>query len=157
MIIFNFDVLARPGKEFGARIPDTDGIRLWSDMFETHLGRLAVVIDEAPEPYIMEHWLKINGIKAAVYDVLGTADPALKAEKVQRLSMSVGVGGWYIDTDPQAIAATLKLGIPSLLVASPYIVRPEWASEKQTRPWDDLVEEIDKQATMRAAREWGDA
>jgi len=156
MIIFNFDVLALPGKEFGARVPYPEGMRLWSDLFETHMGRLAVVIDEAPQSHILEHWLKINGIKAAVYEELGTTDPQMKAEKVYKLSMAVGTKDWYIDTDPRTVAITMKLGMPSLLVANPYIVRPEWVDPQHNRPWDELVEEIDRQATMRAARDWGE-
>lgn len=152
----NLDVLARPHRDFGARIPDPDGMRLWADLFETHLGRLAVVVDEAPAPYILEHWLKVNGIKAAVYESLETTDPQMKAEKIYKLSMTVGTNDWYIDIDPRTVALTMKMGMPSLLVASPYIVRPEWTEGKATKPWDELVEEIDRQATMRADRDWGE-
>lgn len=156
MIVFNFDVLARPGAELGARLPDPDGIRLWNMLWGQTLGRLAVVVDEEVNIPIFEHWLKVNGIKAAIYEVFDTDDPQIKAEKVHRLSMTVGRSDWYIDNDPEACALTMKLGVPTLLVANPYIVRPEWVGTKQARSWDALVREIDDQAVLRANKTWGD-
>lgn len=156
MIVFNFDVLARPGKELGARLPDPDGMRLWRMLHEQSLGRVAVVVDEEVDIPIFEHWLKINGVKAAVYDIFDTNDPQIKAERIHRLSMSVGRSDWYIDNDPVTAAITMKLGVPTLLVCNPYIVRPEWVGAKAKRPWDDLVQEIDSQAEMRANKTWGD-
>lgn len=156
MIVFNFDVLARPNKELGARLPDPDGLRLWKMLYEQTLGRMAVVVDESVDLAIFEHWLKLNGIKAAVYDVLDTHDPMIKAEKIHKLSMAMGRSDWYIDNDPVTAAITMKLGIPTLLVCNPYIVRPEWVGTKAQKPWDALVQEIDEQAEMKANKTWGE-
>jgi hypothetical protein len=155
VIIFDFNVLARPHVDFGARVPVPEGLRLWSDLHHTHMGRLGVVVDEVPSIPIFEHWLRVNGIKAAQYEVLDTTDPQIKAEKVQRLMMTVGIQDWYIDIDPQTIARTLRMGIPSMLISIPYVIRPEWLLEDQDpRPWGELVEELDQQLAMRAERAW---
>lgn len=156
MIIFNFDVIARPHKEISQRVPDRDGIHLWKDMWETHLGRIGLVVDECSDPFLLEHWLKVNGIKAAIYEVLETRAPVLKAEKVHHLGMSIGRSSWYIDTDPHTVAETMRLGIPSLLVANPYIMRPEWNGETAARPWDELVNEIEDQKLKQSEKTWGD-
>ena len=156
MIVFNFDVLARPNEDFAQRVPIREGMELWKDMWETHMGRLGLVVDECKDRFILEHWLKTNNVKAAVYEILDTTKPTLKAEKVHHIGMAIGRSGWYIDVDPHTIAETLRLGIPSLLVANPYILRPEWAGEPTVRPWDDLVTEIDNQKLMQAEKEWGD-
>lgn len=158
MIIFNFDVLARPHSEFAQRVPIREGLELWSDLHQTHNGRLGLVVDECNDRFILEHWLKINHIKASIYEVLETTDPKLKAEKVHHLGMAIGRSGWYVDVDPGTITETLRLGIPSLLVANPYIIRPEWGpgGVSTIRPWDELVEEIDNQKLMQAEKEWGD-
>lgn len=150
------DVLARPHDDFGARVPDPEGMRLWSDLHQTHLGRLGLVVDEVPSLMIFEHWLRVNGVKAAQYEVLETIDPQIKAEKVQRLMMTVGIQDWYVDVDPRTIALTLRMGIPSMLIANPYVLRPEWLQEVDPRPWDQLVSELDQQLAFRAARSWND-
>jgi hypothetical protein len=129
-------------------------MRLWSDFHQTHLGRLGLVVDEVPSLLIFEHWLRVNGVKAVQYEVLDTVDPQIKAEKVQRLMMSVGIQDWYVDIDPHTIALTLRMGIPSMLIANPYVLRPEWLQDLEPRPWDRLVEELDQQLMARAARTW---
>lgn len=151
-------MLARPHVELAQRVPIREGLELWSDLHQTHNGRLGLVVDECEDTFIFEHWLKINNIRASVYESLDTRDPIIKAEKVHHLGMAIGRSSWYIDVDADTVAETLKRGIPSLLVAHPYIMRPEWAPGKMPtiRPWDELVEEIDKQKLMQAERTWGD-
>lgn len=149
-------MLARPNKDLASRLPDSEGTRLWKVFHEQTLGRLAIVVDEDVDTSIFEHWLKVNGIKASLYEVLDVTDAAIKAEKVHRLATTMGRSDWYIDNDPEACAHTLRLGVPTLLVASPYVVRPEWSKEKSARPWDSLVQEINDQALHRANRTWGE-
>lgn len=157
MIIFNFDVLARPNNEFGARLPDPEGVKLWLMLHDQTLGRLAVVVDGDPKRDHLEHWLTVNGIKAAMYEILDTDDPVVKADKVHRISMAAGRSDWYIDVDPLTVVETLRLGIPSLLVANPYVVRPEWMESKGPRPWDQVVSEIERQKLIKANKTWGDS
>lgn len=156
MIIFNFDVLARPGDSLPTRLPDREGLRLWTTFHEQTMGRLAVVVNGDPDLPQLEHWFKVNGIKAAVYEVFHSDDVDVKLEKVQLLTAAAGKMDWYIDVDPRMIAKALSVGIPSLLVANPYVVRPEWSDNLRKRSWDELVEEVDRQALMRAERNWSE-
>lgn len=156
MLIFNFDVLARPGKDLATRQPDPDGLRLWAMFHEHSLGRIALVVDQDVDMYVFEHWLKVNNVKASVYEVLDVVAPDLKAEKVQRLAATLGKVDWYVERDPVAAAHTLRLGIPTLVVANPYVVRPEWTDASGGRTWDTLVKEIDRQAIMKAEKQWGE-
>lgn len=156
MMIINLDVLAKPGP-MGSRQPEPTGMRLWRLLHDQTLGRLALVVDDDVNRDQLEQWMKINGVKAAVYDVLDTKDPQIKAEKIHRLQGAIGTpNDWYFDVDPATAAVTLSLGIPTILVAIPYVVRPEWSGRSQARAWDSLVEEIDKQQIMRAERDWNE-
>lgn len=156
MIVFNFDVVARPHEELSNRTPDPEGMRLWRMFHEQTMGRMALVVDEEVNKEVFEHWLLVNNVKAAMYQELDTKDPAIKADKVQLLMTSTGRVDWYVDNDPIAAAKTLRLGIPTLLVANPYIVRPEWSGIKAARSWDDLVHEVESQVIMKAEKNWGE-
>jgi hypothetical protein len=155
MIVFNFDVLARPGKELGARVPDPEGMYLWRTLHETTIGQMAVIMSEAMDDTTMlETWLKINGVKAIMYDVVGTREPKVNAEQVARILAAAGGRSMYFDTDPATVSETYASGIPSLLVCQPFVVRPEWSTEKKMRGWDSLVEEIDRQALAKSEKNW---
>ena len=156
MILFNLNVLARPNDNFGARVPDPDGMNMWRSLYESSIGRTAVVVDEDVDKDLLETWLKINQIKAVVYETVGTSEPKVKAEIVQRMLTAAGGRSMYLDVDAATIAHTLRMGIPSMLVCLPYTIRPEWTAEKQIRGWDSLVEEIDRQALARSEKKWGD-
>lgn len=154
MIVFNFGVLARPNKSVALRQPDPDGMRLWRQFHESNLGRLGLVVDEEYEQEHLEHWLRLHGVKAAIHQTLYTDDPVAKADKVHLLMASVGKIEWYLDSDPLACKETLARGIPTILVVSPYVVRPEWHDTKPARAWDELVAEVDRQQTLWAERDW---
>lgn len=155
MIVFNFDVLARPNVEFGARVPDPEGMYLWRTLHEATVGQMGVVVTEdIPDNKVLEAWLKINGIKAIMYDVLGTREPRMCAESVARILAAAGGRSMYFDTHAPTIAETYSAGIPSLLVCQPFVVRPEWSTQKVMRGWDSLVEEIDRQAIARSEKNW---
>jgi hypothetical protein len=155
MIVFNFDVLARPGAELGARVPDPEGMYLWRTLHEASIGQMGVVMSAAlDDTTMLETWLKINKIKAVLYDVIGTREPKVCAEVVGRILAAAGGRSMYFDTDPLTVSATYASGIPSLLVCQPHVVRPEWSMEKKMRGWDSLVEEIDRQALAKSERNW---
>lgn len=157
MILFNYDVLARPHKDLGSRPPDPEGIYMWRALHESSVGRIGVVYSGAlDDPKILETWMKINGIKASMYEITGTTEPKLCAEKVQILAATTGGRFMYFDSNPDTVAHTFSMGIPSLLVCQPYVVRPEWSTTKTIKGWDTLVEEIDKQALARSERDWGE-
>lgn len=156
MIVFNFNVLARPSQEFGARVPDSDGLLLWKAMHQETIGRIAVMVNGSPSRDMVEHWLKVNSIKAAAYDILDTIDPVVVADKVSLYMAAAGGRHMYFDTDPMAVSLMMKAGITSILVTQPFVVRPEWHTEKQMRSWESLTQEIDKQKLARSEKTWGD-
>ena len=156
MFAFNFDVLARPHEEFGARPPDSEGLTLWRAMHQITIGRLAVVFNGAPDKEHMEHWMMVNGIKASTYMTTDTDNVEIAADRIHQF-LSAGAGKHlYFDTDPEMVKRMIGFGIPSLLMCQPYVVRPEWDNPKTIRAWGELAEEIDRQKLAKATKTWGD-
>lgn len=158
MIVFNFNVLAKPGALLGSRIPDPEGLLLWRSLHETQMGRLGIVVDgyDDSSKATLEAWLKINQVKAVMYELFPFSDPTLKAEKIALIMGASGGRGMYFDTDAPTTAEVLKAGITSVLVCPSYIVRPEWSVQKVMRDWESLTEEIDRQALLKSEKKWGD-
>jgi hypothetical protein len=77
-----------------------------------------------------------------------------QAEKIQTIGSAFGRIDWYVDNHPKVCAETLKLGIPTLVVASPYIGLPEWDTLNRVKGWDSLVDEMDSQALKSAKKTW---
>ena len=129
---------------------------LWRAMHESSLGRIAVTVTDAPNKDIVEHWLKINQIKASSYDIVDSTDSTIVAEKVHLYLAAAGGRHMYFDTDPAVIALTLGMGIPSVLVGQPFVIRPEWHTPRSVKSWEDLTEEINKQKLARVEKTWGE-
>ncbi len=156
MIVFNFDVLARPGDSLATRQPDPDGRAVWSMLFDKYTGRICVVSTTEYDRTQLEEWLKREKFKASSYDFIDFIDPALRAERVHIIGSAFGRINWYVDNDAATCAETLKLGIPTMVIASPYIIRPEWDGGRKLKGWDSLVDEINSQALKAAERDWRD-
>lgn len=156
MILFNFDVLARPGESLALRQPDPDGRAVWSMLFDKYTGRICVISNTEYDRAQFEEWLKREQFKASVYEFVDQVDPVLKAERVHIIGSSFGRINWYVDNDPRVCSETLKLGVPTLLVACPYIVRPEWDMGRKVKEWGSLVDEMDSQALKAAEKTWRD-
>ena len=123
-------------------------------LHDQSIGRICLVVNEDYSKLIIEDWLKKEGIKPSFYEMLDEPNPVLRAEKVHRIGAVFGKPEWYVDNDPRTCAETLKLGIPTLLIASPYLVRPEWSNMKTIKEWGVLVEEMDNQALKAAEKTW---
>lgn len=156
MIVFNFSVLAKPAETLATRQPDSDGRAVWGAFFDKYMGRIILVCNEDYDRAQFTEWLKREQFKASMLDFIETEDPVLRAEKVHRVGSAAGRIDWYIDNDPRTCAETLKLGIPTIMVASPYIVRPEWDGGRKVKDWGSLVDELDTQALKAAERTWRD-
>lgn len=154
MILFNFSVIAKPGQHLGERQPDSHGMSIWRMFHESTIGRICLIINEEYQKPVLEDWLKVERIKPAFYEMFEEPSANLKAERIHRIGAVFGKPEWYIDNDPMTCSETLKLGIPTILVASPYIVRPEWSSERVIKSWDTLVQEMDEQALKAANKTW---
>ena len=156
MIVFNFSVLARPAESLSLRQPDPEGRAVWGAFFDKYMGRIILVCNEDYDRGQFTDWLKREQFKASMLDFIDTTDPVLRAEKVHRVGSAAGRIDWYIDNDPRTCAETLKLGIPTIVVAAPYIVRPEWDTGRKIKEWGSLVDELDNQALKAAEKTWGD-
>jgi hypothetical protein len=156
VIVFNFSVLARPAENLSLRQPDSDGRALWGAMFDKYMARMIVVCDEVYDRTQFMDWLKREQFKASMIDFLDEVDPVLKAEKVHRIGSAAGKISWYVDNDARACSETIKLGIPTIVAVSPYIVRPEWDTGRKIKEWGSLVDEIDTQVLKAAERSWRD-
>lgn len=156
MIIINFDVLATPAETLPLRQPDPNGRAIFSMMFEKYMGRICVVSAHEYDRPVFEDWLKRERFKASSYEFIDEVDAVLTAEKVHRIGSSFGRIDWYVDNNPRVCAETLKLGISTLLAASPYVVRPEWNGGRFIKEWGALVNEMDNQALKAAEKTWRD-
>jgi len=154
VILFNFSVLARPADSIALRQPDPQGLYIWRMLHEQSLGRICLVVNEDYSRPVLEDWLKKEGIKPSFYEMLDEPDPVLQAEKINRIGAIFGKPEWYVDNNPRTCAELLKLGMATLLIASPYLVRPEWSNMKIIKEWDVLVEELDTQALKAAEKTW---
>ena len=156
MIVFNFSVLARPAETLSLRQPDSEGRAVWGAFFDKYMGRIILVCNEDYDRNQFTEWLKREQFKASMLDFIDATDPVLRAEKVHRVGSAAGRIDWYIDNDARTCAETLKLGIPTIVVAAPYIVRPEWDGGRKIKEWGSLVDELDTQALKAAERTWRD-
>lgn len=156
MIIFNFDVLASPAESITLRQPDPNGRAIWTMLFEKYMGRICVVSMNEYPSIGFEDWLKREQFKASKYEFIDEVDAVLKAERIHRIGAAFGRIEWYVDNDPSICAETLKLGIPTLIPASPYIIRPEWENGRKLKEWGTLVDEMNAQALKASNKAWRD-
>lgn len=161
MIVVHFDVLALPDTDgFIKRQPSSEGRRLWNTFFEVYKGRMVVVADEETDLTLLQEWLKREGFKPSMIHI---ASPFCRSGKTPRseavwyLASNIGKVTWYLDTDPECCADVVRLGIPTLLVALPAFHRPEWHEKQDLRPWDSVVDELNKQAMKKSEMSWDDA
>lgn len=154
MILINFNAIAAPGDELGARVPRKEMRRLWGALnvgYNTKLAVLATGITNTP---IFLEWLKREGYKATTVDIVEDDGLNVTIDRVVAFNAVYGKINWYVDVDPIAVAKVAHLGIPTLLLTVPDTVRPEWSEEKVIKGWDVLVEEIESQALAKAERTW---
>lgn len=159
MIVFHLDVLASQSERLITRVPSMEGRRLWNTFFDQYKGRIVLVADEGTDLEILKEWLKRERFKPSLIHVandLHLHKHTPRAGAVWWVNSNLGKITWYIDTDPVCCAAALSMGVPSLVVAVPTVIRPEWDERPDIRPWDSLVEELDAQALRKSEREWGD-
>lgn len=156
MILFNLSVLARPAESLVLRQPDPDGRKLWRALFDQSIGRICLVVNEPYERASIEHWCKLEGFKPSFYEILDEPNINIRAEKIHKIASIFGRPEWYIDNDPKVCAETLSLGIPTILVACPYVVRPEWGGDRMIKEWDSVVDAMEEQALKAAEKTWGD-
>lgn len=156
MILITFDALAHPGDELGARVPRAETRKLWNALLAGFNGRISILATGITNTPLLLEWLKREGYKASTVDIISDNHPDTKVDRVASFNAVYGKVYWYVDIDPIAVAKVAHMGIPTLLLTVPDIVRPEWVDEKVPREWNALVEEIESQALAKAERTWYD-
>ena len=154
MILINFNAIAAPGDELGARVPRKEMRRLWGALNAGYNTKLAVLATGITNTPIFLEWLKREGYKATTVDIVEDDGLNVTIDRVVALNAVYGKINWYVDVDPIAVAKVAHLGIPTLLLTVPDTIRPEWSEEKVIKGWDVLVEEIESQALAKAERTW---
>jgi len=159
MILMEFNVLAHPGSELGARVPDPDGIKLFRTFHAYNRGAVGIVTQEdlhdPTRKGIFETWLTRENVKASFYEDVG-ASPDVREDKIHRLSTAFGRADWYVDSDVDMCTRLVRKGVKCFVYANPSIILPEWHERRSPRPWDELAAELDRQAEMVSERNWGD-
>ena len=75
--------------------------------------------------------------------------------RIKHLNDMIGIGhhiSFYIDSDPATVGRALECGVNSLLVAQAGDVPGKSEKEQAYSPWYDLVETIEQQSMIKAAR-----
>lgn len=156
MILVHFDAIAVPGEELGSRLPRPEMRRLWASLSHGFNGRLAILATGVTNTPLLLEWLKKEGYKASTVDIFEGNHTDDKVERVTAFNAAYGKINWYIDTDPVTVSRVARMGIPTLLLTVPDVVRPEWSDERVPKSWETLVEEIENQALAKAERTWNE-
>lgn len=154
MILINFNAIASPGDEIGARIPRQEMRRLWGALNAGYNTKMAIMATGITNTPVLLEWLKREGYKATTVDIVEEDNINVTIDRVSAFNAVYGKINWYVDIDPIAIAKVAHMGIPTLLLTVPDTIRPEWSEEKTIKSWDVLVEEIESQALAKAERNW---
>ena len=157
IIVFDYDVVARPGNDLGGRAPDPDGMALWRTHHDKSMGSMGIVYPGSLDnTEILQSWLMINGVKAPMYEILDTTDPALQADKICRILAASGKRSIYVGANPDTVREVYARGSVAILFMTPHVVRPEWGGGKMIKAWTELTAEIDNQRAMKAEKNWGE-
>jgi hypothetical protein len=123
--------------EVGDPIPD--GIKLFRVLAEQY--RIIISSDMSGE--LTEHWLRSNLIigYGEVYDSSMFYEGQDLRLRHLDIAKSKGKVELFIDPDADYCAEALRIGIPTMMFASPIFVR----TTRKVRPWDELKAEVDRQ------------
>ena len=130
--------------------------RLWGALSAGYNGRLIVIATGITNTQLLLEWLKREGYKASAVDIIQDEHVDVRVDRVTALNAAYGRIQWYVDIDPIVVAKVARLGIPTLLLTVPDVVRPEWSEDRVPKSWEALVEEIETQALAKAERTWND-
>ncbi len=158
MILITMDTLALPSETVGTRKPSVEGRGLWNMLFQQYNGSIVLIADGRDDKDHLEHWLKSEGFKPSMLDYSVDSTPREKVRRDTQSRNAFGNVRWFVDVDPYSAQLALEEGLPTLIAVAPSVPRTEWRSDRVegNKPWDTLVEEIDRQRLMRAEANWGE-
>lgn len=101
---------------------------------------------------MVETWLRREGLRShvglLVHQAISAVHPITwKLQQVRTLRTEGNREILYVDVDPQAVAAVIRDGVPSVLLSFPAFISPDWHPDasKTPKPWDAVVHEIELQ------------
>jgi hypothetical protein len=123
--------------EVGDPIPD--GIKLFRVLAESY----RIIISSDMSGDLTDHWLRSNLIigYGEVYDSSMFYEGQDLRLRHLDIAKSKGKVELFIDPDADYCAEALRIGIPTMMFASPIFVR----TTRKVRPWDELKAEVDRQ------------
>lgn len=134
-------VLRKPNKD-----PIPEGFKLLRTLVVSYRVVLSTDSNEAE----INHWLKTNYL-FDYSDVMDSshfyAGQDYKSRHLE-LARTQGKVEIYVDADPDACAAALAQGIPTLLFSSPKY----FPSSREVRPWDTITKEQERQKQLIAEK-----
>lgn len=161
MILVNLDAIAVPGADIATRAPSPKGLEMWRTLKQQNRDVIALCYNENIPRDKLDHWLAKYDVVASYIRELGAVEPAVKAKKIQLVMDSFGRTDWYVDSDIMTVKETWALGIPSILICTPEVGRPEWHDRVGPLAWEALIQEKEaqtqeKQQRSKAYRDWRD-
>ena len=121
-----------------------EGTRLYYALSEHYR---IILTSEEGDPRKLEHWLKSNGFNEHSQVLIGEAVPILNKLRSGGTALSL-----FLSPNPDTIRRAMQAGIASILFLHPRYshpsFRPDW--DGLPRPWDELVDEVEKQNIMKA-------
>lgn len=146
-----------PSRPFLSMTPLPEGLALMRALGSVY--RIAVTTSRPERAHVVE-WLALHGLESTYSYVVerraveaGLDDVALAERHLAHLrGMGFSVDLW-IDSLPDVLAMCIGKGVPGLLFAHPVYGRHEWRPDVETgvKPWDTLVEEMERQSLLKAA------
>lgn len=147
-------VLAHPGPSgrVAAGLPIEEGHRLYYAL-ATQWRVMMITAERDPDP--VETWLRREGFRD--FAGLAALGPQERSDSLKmatlhhiRKQRAHGHVGLLVTSSPPAAAASMRMGVPALLFASPTYLRPEFRPDhdRTPRPWDEIQEEVDAQEEM---------
>lgn len=123
--------------EVGDPIPD--GIKLFRVLAESY----RIIISSDMSGDLTDHWLRSNLIigYGEVYDSSMFYEGQDLRLRHLDIAKSKGKVELFIDPDADYCAEALRIGIPTMMFASPIFVR----TTRKVKPWDELTAEVDRQ------------
>lgn len=157
MIVVHFDVLAQPSESLITRQPSVEGRRLWNTFWDRYQGRTILTCDPETPIELLKEWLTKEYYKPSLIqqaDEYERSGSTPRADAVWKVQSTLGKVDFYLDTDPDTCSRTIAMGIPTLLVAVPHFIRPEWNREQTLREWTSVVNELETQASRKSMKKW---
>ncbi|MFD4858487.1 hypothetical protein [Streptomyces atratus] len=136
----------------------SDGIDpIGRQLYEALTKQFRVVILDETHAADTEHWLGVHSISGYARAYTPPVDFAPRTVAEGRLRMLAAIrnsdgADLVIEPDPTCAAEEIRAGYTVMLYASPQYLMDIWHpdSPKEPRPWDEIVNELDRQKKAKA-------